>query len=631
MIILDSTTAVVSNAAELETAVSTDNGISYVYFDTDIQLTTGITIYAKKPSLVIDGLYNGVTHTFTDINSTSAIYTIGVRAASSIELTFQNMTMIGRNPVGIPYIAYATTLSNVTVTYRNVTYTGPQMTDNGYGLTRFIDCDITLDDAPLTVAQELGHFNRLEIGGKTTIKKITDDWAILWMWGDASMIYFKILAGADVTITTPYYFMYTEGVSRAVPFTIEPGASFTLNTKSGFSLSSAHRAASFLVDKGATFRHIQTIGGKEQDTPLYINGDFIVNEGASVYIQSDTTSSYPLIYFYTNKASLKLNNPKSFVLYKKNYRALNFLASTPFNIFGGQLNYWSTATAFPTAGTFSDIPAYKWFKPDWSTFLLSGTSTSTATTVAANNFTAGELANLPALTNLRLDNARVLSVGNLPLAVNTIEDDGQPITGKTEPGAEVLVEFTLDNVPYSFTETAGADGRFSVDASVAIPVDTTITISANTPFLITTVQRAAQGTGRLFIDSAPDRIRFLMSPISQDPVILPREQPDVPVVVKDMRVDRTPWQLMASISGPMKTVSGYTLPDAVILIDDSGGATITLRTTPTAVYTGGPDEVTTEITWASDEGILLRITEPLFNRETYSTQMNWELREIAED
>lgn len=621
MTIIDNETVVVYDAAELATAVNTDNGISYVYLGDDIALTAGVTIYAGKPSLTIDGLYDGVTHTFTDIYSTSEALTIGVRTASSIDLVFQNMAMIGSNPYGIPYVSDAASLGGVTVTYRNVTYTGPQMSFNANGLVRYLDCDITLEANPLTTAQELGEFNRLEIGGKTTIEKIPATWAILWFRGTASTPDFKILAGADVTITTPYYLMYS---LTPVPCTIEPGASFTLNAYNGFCLDAAHRAASFLVDAGATFRLIQT----GPNISMFVDGAFTVNEGASVYMQSDSTvAAYPLIYFYTTAASLSLNNPKSFVLYRKNYPAIYFGYSTPFSISGGQLNYWSAATAFPAAGTFADIPAYKWFRPDWSVFSLSGASTYLATTVTANDFTPEELANLPALTNLRLYNARVLSVGDLPLAVNTIVDDGRPVSGATEPGAEVLVAFTLEGVPYSFTGTADAEGGFSVDPAMTLPAGTVIEVSANTPFLITTVQETAQAAGELYIESAPGVIRFLMSPISQSPIILPREPPDVPVVVKDTRADRTQWELMASIAGPMESASGYTLPDAVILVD-GGGDTITLSTAPVAIYTGGPGEETTEITWPNDEGVLLRITAPLYNHETYSAQMVWGLREI---
>lgn len=227
MIRFNEQTAVAFNTDDLSEALTTDNSISYVYLGDDITLAYGVEINPVKPRLVIDGLYGGTIHTLTDMASTVQTQTIHVRQESSMDLVFKNMNIVGRNYFGTPSIFEGAEFNNIKLTYDNVVYTGPQITFNPNGLTRYIDCFITIiqNHSP---AQGVGEVCKVEIGGVTVIQKNVTEHSVFWFRGaNQDTPYFKILAGSDVIISTLSHFMYS---TYPVPYTIEEGANLTLYT-----------------------------------------------------------------------------------------------------------------------------------------------------------------------------------------------------------------------------------------------------------------------------------------------------------------------------------------------------------------------------------------------------------------
>lgn len=57
-----------------------ENNYTTIYFGNDITLTTGISISSTKTSVIIDGAYDGVIHTFTDKKSASTSDTIMIKS-----------------------------------------------------------------------------------------------------------------------------------------------------------------------------------------------------------------------------------------------------------------------------------------------------------------------------------------------------------------------------------------------------------------------------------------------------------------------------------------------------------------------------------------------------------------------
>jgi len=638
MTLLDENTRMVINSAELKDAVE-DMDVDYIYIGANINLDRGITIPSSKQRLTFDGLYDGVTYTFTDMDNISLVNTLGIRTQSNIILTFKNMVMVGHNYYGIPYVAgdawpFIDNV-NVSVIYDHVTYNGPQIAYNPDGLSRIVNCDITISYPRVPArAQEVGEVNRVEFEGVNTINHRSMNNAVFWFRGSTvGTAYLRVLSNAQVIINTNNYFMFnmvplTATTQNPVRYEILPLGSLTINSDHGISLNSNHRVSSFLVDANGSFNYIQ---GRANGTnsSLYANGDFIVSEGASVYMQADFTAAQPLINFITGTipAQLSVNNPKSFVLYDSTNAPITLASSATRNFIlrGGQINYWDIATPFPEAGEIGDSPKDQWFRSDWSYFDFTGNITSMQTNVTGTSLTPEEQDDLPPIGNLVFGSARVISIGDLPIVADPAIDNGRPITGVTEPGADLLITYTIESVDYSFEAKADENGRFISNPLMSIPAGIEVTVKANIPFLITTIKLLVAITGDITIEDAPEYITIMIPPISKNPVILPRREPEEPVIIVDTRVYGTQWKLFASITGPLKTESGETLENAVIFKNDDGDI-VELSNVPFLVYTGESSAGTTNVFWSKERGILVRVNEPIRSGVEYSTHLVWELQ-----
>jgi len=619
---------VVRNYGELADAVANAN-IDIIYLGADIELTAPITIPANKLSLLFDGRYEDVIHRFTDMNSNLSTNTLNISGASSISLTFQNMTMTGRNYYGIPYISDLVNTSGVTVTYRNINYTGPQLAFNALGLTHFENVDITISPSNVSTAGEVGEVCRVEFAGNNIIRHNSTTDAVFWFRGTVGTAYFRLLPNAALTVNSANYFMYNYYIFTLYPvaYEIQTGASFILNSNHGISYNSSHIASSFLVDTGATFRYIQqTTNGTYAS--LYVSGGFVANQNANVYMQANFAGAQPLLYCPSSTgALLNLNNPKSFVLYNSVSApiAVAALITRSYSILAEQLNRWTAARAFPDAGTFIDIPQNKWNNGNWAAFTVNGNITSTTTTAASTGLVNPQTP----ITNFSYQNARVISAGTLTITPDPVIDNGRPITGLTEPNASLIVSFTVESTSHSFNFSAGEDGRFEIDPQMAIPTGTIINISVNTPFLIKTIETTVISAGEVRIESAPEHIVFRPPPVFTDPLLLRRVNPEESVAVVDNRPYLTQWELLVSISGPLKTADGEVLENAVVF-KDNDDILWDLSETPIVVYTGDPRAGSTEISWPVDRGILVRVTQPIHSGVEYSTQLIWTLKVIEE-
>lgn len=140
---INTNTVVAYNYTELKSALENTTD-TFVYLGSDITLTNGIKINASKTSVIIDGTYQGVTYTLTDKKSTAASDTIYIASSNNKAVTVENLNFVGYNYYGIIYVPDSSTYSSTILTYKNITYVGPQICFHPYGLTKFIDCDITI-------------------------------------------------------------------------------------------------------------------------------------------------------------------------------------------------------------------------------------------------------------------------------------------------------------------------------------------------------------------------------------------------------------------------------------------------------------------------------------------------------
>lgn len=199
MKIINESTVVVSTSSELKSAIEGNNGYIYFYFDNDIVLEAGIKIPSSKINVTIDGTYDGVRHTFTDKKSLSASDTISV-SAGVLNVKACNMDVVGYNYYGLIYVPDSSSYKGVVVEYNNIIYNGPQMAFNPFGLTRFIDCDVTISDGELVVGNEVAECNRIEIGGISNIVHNSKSNSAFWFRNSEPSL--SILSGAVVHFTS---------------------------------------------------------------------------------------------------------------------------------------------------------------------------------------------------------------------------------------------------------------------------------------------------------------------------------------------------------------------------------------------------------------------------------------------
>ena len=394
MINIDNSTVAVETSAELKSILEGTNSITHIYLAKDITLAQGITILGSKTQVTIDGLYpadgTGSIHTYTDMNSASNADAIGVRTASSIHVTVQNLNVVGKNYYGLIYVAEGSAYQNVVITYKNITYNGPQITYHPSGLSIYQDLTINIIDSTASVANEVAEAGSIQIGGKTTI--------IHNSVGD-SAFWFRGYSGNYVKLT------------------INQNSTFSVKTKYGFFRNNSHQASSVLIDQNSSFSVIQAQTNSSYAT-LSCRGAFTVNENASLYLEANYQNTAPLILFNTTSSSFNITNPKSVILYNNSYNCLSFANTTTFNINCGKIDYWLTSPTLISTGVIENNPLYSWYKSNDENISINSSITSSKTTIIGNNLSESEVESLPSLSLLTFQTAKTLrfiDFGNLEL------------------------------------------------------------------------------------------------------------------------------------------------------------------------------------------------------------------------
>ena len=332
MININDNEVAVETSAELKTVLEENNNINHIYLAKDIVLERGITILATKTNVIIDGLYpldgTGVIHTYTDMNSAGSADAIGIRGASSIHVTVQNLNVVGKNYYGLIYVLENSACQNVVITYKNIIYNGPQITYHPSGLSIYQDLTINIIDSTACVANEVAEAGSIQIGGKTTIIHNSVGNSAFWFRGYTRLPALEILENANVSISTTRDIAYTTYYLKTI---VNKNAIFNIKTKYGFFRDSGHQASNILVDENSTFTIIQEQRNGSNAT-LTCREDFTVNQGATVYFEANYSNAAPLILFNTATSKLNINNPKNMILYNNSNNCLGFSNTVSVNM-----------------------------------------------------------------------------------------------------------------------------------------------------------------------------------------------------------------------------------------------------------------------------------------------------------
>ncbi len=624
MTIIDSETVVVYNYNELKTILEGNNTYSLIYFGDNITLAGGISIYSSKSNITIDGTYDNVRYTYTDYSSSSASQTIYLLGPSSMNITVQNIDVIGRNYYGIICIYETSNLSNVIVNYININYTGPQMAFNPYSSLNIIDCDITIQTGS-SLANEVAETRNITLGGTVTINSASTSTALFWFRYVVGSTYpfFNVLPNSNVTIVGNSSYLYYLSSASYMNMTFGSNSNTNIETARGMGYDNSHRTNNVLIDSGATLN----IEQKQQfglAATWCVIGEFKMNSGASLKMISDysgATGNYCLQFIGTS-ASFNLNNPSSIVFYNRPTNAISSSSTIPFTFNISQYNRWTTFTALASAGDIYDIPTYSWYKlENTNNLTVNGNITTSTTIITSTNLTSAEESELPNLNNFLINNTKVLSMGRPSLAINPITDTSTEISGATSPYADVRISYNSND----YYVQADNLSNYSYTYSIPLPIGTVIYFVSNVAnsFLYRFRNVEVVFTGDINIVSATSQVTFSTIPFQTTPTLCNRSSA-LKVIVNDSRIYPTVWNLYAFINNALINEKGDTLIDGLVFVDEIGNMTV-LSTTPTLVYTS--DGISTgeiEVNWPNNEGILLQLNiNPVVVNTTYKNDINW--------
>ncbi len=621
MTVINQNTVVVFNSTELKEILEKQNDYNYIFLGSNITLLSGIAISGTKIDVTIDGNYNRTIHEYVDQKKLGQSDGIYVTSPNTAKVTIKNMIVTGYNYYGVIFVPESSGYKNTTIQYYNVTYTGPQISYNPVGLTRFIDSLITIEDNYAS-GNEVAECNRIEIGGFTTIIHNSTSNSAFWFRNANPS--FTVLREAKVYFTSKSRELFY-GVSN-LEFIVEKNASFYVTAHNGLAYGT-YGTGSTLIDENAIFS-IKKTNYTGSYATWYSYGIITLNKYSSLNIvnnyDSITTSNYN-IYFMGTNSGLELNSPKKVVLYNSKANVINSQNTSVFNFTYDRINLFNVTIPILDNISKDMLPTYSWYKSSEMSS-ISGTFTSSGTTIEKNNYTSEELKTLPSLDNFNIANKKILSIGIFSFSINAITDKDTNMSGITSANASVLISYNdIDAVCLSDEE-----GNFSYLYDNPLPVGTIITFTAKSyeDVIYYTKQVQVVYSGELIIDSATKNFRFEVYAMGKDPIICPRLN-DLSVTVIDSRVNSSNWKLYASINHDLESGDGDALKDSLVFVDDDGNINV-LSSTPTLVYTGvnnGGNILSTSVSWEEEKGILLQLLEPLEINTYYDAEIIWSIEE----
>lgn len=612
----------VTTFAELKSAIQDTSSTEIILANNITFSAGGIQIPKNKGNIVLNG--NG--YTITDYNSgayTDTIYFANT-AGPDISFTLKNVIWNGRNYYGVICAYDSRNNSNVSIILNLVTYTGPQLIYNRYGLTRLQDCNISIEqNDSIAAPQELGEVNRIVIAGKVNVQSKTTGTSVLWFPYEGSA--FTVEANASFILNAPStYLFYTDTAAKPV-LTFKENSITDITVRNGLFYAAgagAHIASSFTLDNGASFKATSLASS---GVPVFkCSGTFSASAGSSFQLISLSAGSSPLMYF-ANPATISFQNPKQVVLYSNGGQIFSFQsgsAASPntLNITAEQINIWSTAkTPYSSAGDFSDLPTRAFYKSGYASDISSSTQTTSNTVLSVTNNVLSSDGGYPMdSSSFNIFNARVLSIGKLLLTPDSLTDLSDTLSGKTDAVANLRAEF-IGNTLFG---TAAMDGSFSLPLSAKLPVDTKVTFSSNKNFLfkqMTVIVAGSVSVTRL------TELNFYTFAVPYRRTIVKRLEPNWFLEVTDTRKNGGDWYLYASLKEPLQTETEQ-LSGSLTFYQYGIGQP--LSETPLLVKQGtwsSPPKVT-HVSWSEMEGFLLTVfPDQIYPSGKYVGQIQWEV------
>lgn len=630
MDVVDTSTVVVYTYAELSTALSEDNGYTYIYLGNDITQTSsdaGITINAAKASVVIDGFAPdaAAVATFTQRTSLDITYTIKVVSgnATTKQVTLRNLNLVGQNYYGIVSVADA--VSGVALVYENITYTGNQITYNANGSARYVDSTINIIYTN-GVAHEVAEAASVSFGGTVAISSATTGNSLFWLRGTSTSMSFD--AGANVTATTSLYFIYADGSYPTV--TLNAGASLTYTGGTQGFVYDAQRLGNLYINSGASLSITQNKAAYAYGT-LRINTLLQMESGSNLYI--NRAASGAAIQFPVAGGSAIFNNPERVMLYAPSSALFYYASTGSLSITTDAVNIWQTSSGY-TSDSISNTPTYMWNRTGGQALTIASTFSGATQTALTTNLDANDpTANLTTST-FTPRAAQMLVFGRFNLDINAVTNASIAISGTTETNAEVQISYPAESGQQTVTGAASGTS-YAVGISELPVLDGSVTVLAHSNWLnkVETITVVDADDYVLRFVHVPDILVFDGGTVPETETIIERADNDSWYIeIEDTRINASGWALTASIASPMTaTVDGgsYYLTNGLIFVD-SDGITTSLTVGGQVVIHSSTQAAAgnVQLTWTSAEGVLLQVNPgEVVSGVTYSTTIQWVLQD----
>lgn len=617
MQIINDNTVVVNNGEELKQVLSETNDYTYVFFGSDITLTSGFTINSNKTEIVIDGTYNNNKYTYTN-NLTESTDVINANKQNK-KIVLKNMNIISSHTYGVVYVPSHPNYNDLVVEYNNINFSGVELSCNYYGTTKINDSMISGVDTNNVTVKKICDSNRIIIGGNTTI---TSNSTVdpVFFFNDVIPSYIKIVPNSHVNITTNEELM--NGTNK-LDLIVGHGSEFLLTTGNGFSITTTHGARNVLIEEMANFTFIEK---SHQRIPMWsIFGNLTVKEGASFSVINTymkTPSDNYNIYFKGSNQKIIFDNPKYINIYTKNANVMYTNNPVNFSFKFSRINMWIYALDYLSACTLDDTPAFYWYK-EKNPVEITGTFDKNTTTITSHNFTESELNSLTDINSFSFQNIKILTIGMLKINIHPINNSINTISGHTIPYSAVLIEYDTKRL----TTTANEEGLFEIDIDSAVPDNTRVKITSCLNGCYTERKVNIPFNGELTLLKTTENIPFSTIPVSYNPIIIHKKNM-TEIKVVDSRINSTKWKLYINYVNPM--ISGNKVLINSLKFKKFDNELINLTTNKQLVYESNSNNGNVEvsnITFSTDKGLMIIPNKNLLVDEDYCTLIIWSIEE----
>ena len=603
----------------LRAALEEANTYTTIYLGDDITATENdIAIHSSKTAVIIDGhppgAPDGEIYTFTQYsnNETDATIYLSSSNHTTKSITVRNLNIIGADLQSL--VSVPENLAHITVSYENLTYEGPQAVKNPSGSVWLMDSTFTITAATGSLAEA----GLVKMKGSLQVNS-SELVSLFWLTGESPELF--VQENASVIVDTDGFFLHDDTQSPDIK--IADNAFFRIDCSSGFTHLGKNIRNMRIGSDSTVFI---TQSAPQTQASLRVEQLFELSPNSMLNIIRIGAPGIAL-YFPHPQGRAVFNNPKRVILFSRGLPSIAFADEGVLEITTESINVWQDFSGMIEA------PTHIWNNTHGDVFMLLGQYADAELQSLTHNLSSDAPITDPLTAqSFNYSPTALLTFGQFPLVVEPLYTNSSTISGTTDSGAQINISYTAsDGSPKTASGTADADGSFEIPIP-ADTLDTQHTIMLDTTMASLTLRKEVQVYDPALLEfslKVPKTISFTGSTLPTVSTRYPRDIRLFSFSVTDTRSLRNYWRIDASLTAPLTATvdsESHTLPNALVFVDKNGTET-PLSTAPlTLHHQSKPPAGTSEITWNTDEGILLRINPgTVYSGATYTTTIQWTL------